>query len=200
VDFNVFEHPTAQEKTYSELMYSLWYKWALADGDVFGGVAGLFFEDDTQVAHARANYRAGYVSIKFSSPVYLTVRTGWRFGGPGEGYEVRVLCIKPAGSAQVVTPAWRPGEIVGRLLDYLLGGEYPTASGVTRLLYIAGEKEARAYNSREVKFEGVSVIAFASVGALSEINPHTAELYSPRGYTFTCVQRGSVLEVSLASQ
>lgn len=187
-----------QEKTYMELKYSLRDRRVVADSDTFDNVDGLFFEADTQIADGEADYSAGEVSIRFSFPVHLSVKTE-RVGGPEEGYEVRVLSISPAEKAQVVMPLWRPGELISRLFGRRRE-KYPTASGVRRLFYSAGAREARAYNSHEVKFSGVNVIIFISLGANSKIQPELAEFYPPRKYTFTCVQRGEALEVGLVSE
>jgi hypothetical protein len=71
---------------------------------------------------------------------------------------------------------------------------------VRRLFYSAGAREARAYDSHKVKFSGVNAIIFIPPGENSKIQPELAEFYPPHKYTFTCVQRGSVLEVSPVSQ
>jgi hypothetical protein len=188
-----------QEKTYMELKYDLTKKVVVADSDTFEGIDGIYFEADTQIADGEANYGAGEVLIRFSFPVRLSVATE-KIGGPEEGYEVKVLSISPVEKTQVVVPLWKPGELLGKLFGRGRKERYPTASGVKRLFYSAGAKEARAYNSHEVKFSGVNVIIFISLGTGSKIQPELAELYPPSKWTFICVQRGNALEVELASE
>lgn len=185
----------AQEKTYAELRYDLEKRTVIADGQTFDGIDGLHFEADTDIADGEANYNAKEVTIRFSFPVYLSVATE-RVGGPEEGYEVKVLSIKPARETKAVAPLWRPGELLGRLFGRRKE-RYPTASGVKRLFYNANMKEARAYNSHEVKFSNVGTIVFSSLGSNSRIQPELAELYPPSGTTFTCVQQGNALELEV---
>jgi len=194
----MFRRVLAETSQAQEITYNFLERKVYSGSNVYNNIDVVYFDGDVWIEDGALDYQEGKAEIKFSYPVSLSVETETIDG------IVTILVVRPTSETTqaLIHPfiTWKPGELLGRLLEGRKKPRYPYASKVKNLHYDAYTKRATTYNSETKTFDNIYVITFAGLGKESKVQPDRALLKPMTGYTFTVVQRDHTLQAELVGE